>query len=41
VDYSVQTYVDFLGEFLRTIHVQEFTLAGESLGGMDLGAVFD
>jgi len=33
VDYSVQTYVDFLGEFLRTIHVREFTLAGESLGG--------
>jgi pimeloyl-ACP methyl ester carboxylesterase len=33
VDYSIQTYVDFLGEFLRTLNVQEFTLAGESLGG--------
>jgi triacylglycerol lipase len=33
VDYSVQTYVDFLGEFLRTLNVHEFTLAGESLGG--------
>jgi pimeloyl-ACP methyl ester carboxylesterase len=33
VDYSIQTYVDFLGEFLRTLHVKEFTLAGESLGG--------
>jgi len=33
VDYSIQTYVDFLGEFLRTLKIQEFTLAGESLGG--------
>jgi pimeloyl-ACP methyl ester carboxylesterase len=33
VDYSIQTYVDFLGEFLRTLNVHEFTLAGESLGG--------
>jgi pimeloyl-ACP methyl ester carboxylesterase len=33
IDYSVQTYVDFLGEFLRTLNVHEFTLAGESLGG--------
>jgi pimeloyl-ACP methyl ester carboxylesterase len=33
IDYSIQTYVDFLGEFLRTINVREFTLAGESLGG--------
>ncbi len=32
IDYSVQTYVDFLGEFLRTLKVHEFTLAGESLG---------
>jgi triacylglycerol lipase len=32
VDYSIQTYVDFLGEFLRTLNVHEFTLAGESLG---------
>ncbi len=33
IDYSIQTYVDFLGEFLRTLKVREFTLAGESLGG--------
>jgi pimeloyl-ACP methyl ester carboxylesterase len=33
IDYSIQTYVDFLGEFLKTLHVQEFTLVGESLGG--------
>jgi triacylglycerol lipase len=33
IDYSIQTYVDFLGEFLRAINVHEFTLAGESLGG--------
>lgn len=33
VDYSIQTYVDFLGEFLRTLKVDRFDLAGESLGG--------
>ena len=33
IDYDIQTFVDFLGEFLRTMHVQHFTLAGESLGG--------
>ena len=33
IDYSIQTYVDFLGEFLRTLHVDRFSLAGESLGG--------
>jgi pimeloyl-ACP methyl ester carboxylesterase len=33
IDYSIQTYVDFLGEFLRTLKVREFTLVGESLGG--------
>ena len=33
IDYSVQTEVDFLGEFLRTLKVKEFTLAGESMGG--------
>src|SRR5258708_19861845 len=33
VDYSVQTFVDFLDEFLRTLRVQQFTLAGESLCG--------
>jgi pimeloyl-ACP methyl ester carboxylesterase len=33
VDYSIQTFVDFLGEFLRTLGVKQFSLAGESLGG--------
>jgi len=33
IDYSVQTFVDFLGEFLRTLKVERFDLAGESLGG--------
>jgi pimeloyl-ACP methyl ester carboxylesterase len=33
VDYSIQTFVDFLGEFLRTLNIHEFALAGESLGG--------
>lgn len=33
IDYSVQTYVDFLGEFLRTLRIDRFDLAGESLGG--------
>jgi pimeloyl-ACP methyl ester carboxylesterase len=33
IDYSIQTYVDFLGEFLRTLNIHEFTLVGESLGG--------
>jgi pimeloyl-ACP methyl ester carboxylesterase len=33
IDYSIQTFVDFLGEFLRTLKVEKFDLAGESLGG--------
>jgi triacylglycerol lipase len=33
IDYSIQTYVDFLGEFLRVLKVNQFTLIGESLGG--------
>jgi pimeloyl-ACP methyl ester carboxylesterase len=33
IDYSIQTFVDFLGEFLRVMKVDHFTLAGESLGG--------
>lgn len=33
IDYSIQTWVDFLGEFLRTMHVNHYVLAGESLGG--------
>jgi pimeloyl-ACP methyl ester carboxylesterase len=37
-DYSVQTFVDFLGEYLRVMHVTKFDLAGESLGGWVVGA---
>jgi pimeloyl-ACP methyl ester carboxylesterase len=33
IEYRVQTYVDFLAEFLRTLHITHFDLAGESLGG--------
>jgi pimeloyl-ACP methyl ester carboxylesterase len=33
IEYRVQTYVEFLAEFLRTIGVTRFDLAGESLGG--------
>jgi pimeloyl-ACP methyl ester carboxylesterase len=33
IDYGIQTWVDFLGEFLRAKKVGNFTLAGESLGG--------
>ena len=33
IDYGIQTWVDFLGEFLREKKVGQFTLAGESLGG--------
>jgi triacylglycerol lipase len=33
INYRIQTFVDFLGEFLRIKGVQHFTLAGESLGG--------
>lgn len=33
IDYKIQTFVDFLGEFLRVKGVQHFDLAGESLGG--------
>jgi 2-hydroxy-6-oxonona-2,4-dienedioate hydrolase len=33
IDYSIQTFVDFLGEFLRAKHVEHFTLDGESMGG--------
>lgn len=33
VDYNVQIWVDFLGEFLREAKVRDFALAGESLGG--------
>ncbi|MFT4047779.1 MAG: alpha/beta hydrolase [Solimonas sp.] len=33
VDYSIQLWVDTLGEFLRQKNVTRFTLVGESLGG--------
>jgi pimeloyl-ACP methyl ester carboxylesterase len=33
IDYGIQTWVDFLGEFLRMEKVRDFTLVGESLGG--------
>jgi len=33
LDYSVQTYVDFLNEFLRQLKVGKVSLVGESLGG--------
>jgi triacylglycerol lipase len=33
IDYSIQTFVDFLGEFLRELKVDSFSLAGESMGG--------
>ena len=30
IDYSIQTYVDFLGEFLRTLHIEKFDLAAKA-----------
>ena len=33
LDYSVQTYVDFMNEFLRQLKVERVSLVGESLGG--------
>lgn len=33
IDYTIQTWVDFLGEFLRAKQVGDFALVGESLGG--------
>jgi len=33
LDYSIQTYVDFLNEFLRQLKVERASLVGESLGG--------
>jgi pimeloyl-ACP methyl ester carboxylesterase len=33
LDYSIQTYVDFLNEYLRQLRVEKATLVGESLGG--------
>jgi len=36
-DYSIQTYVDFLNEFLPAIESGEASLVGESLGGWIAG----
>jgi pimeloyl-ACP methyl ester carboxylesterase len=33
MDYSIQTYVDFLNEFLHQVKIQKASLMGESLGG--------
>ncbi len=33
LDYNIQTYVDFLSEFLRELKVEKASLVGESLGG--------
>lgn len=37
LDYSVQTYVDFLNEFLRDLKVEKASFVGESLGGWICG----
>jgi pimeloyl-ACP methyl ester carboxylesterase len=33
IDYHIQTFVDFMGEFLRIKGIKHFALAGESVGG--------
>lgn len=33
IDYTIQTYVDFLNEFLQELKVEKASLVGESLGG--------
>ena len=33
IDYSIQTYVDFLNEFLHQLKIEKANLVGESLGG--------
>lgn len=33
LDYNIQTYVDFLNEFLHQLKIEKATLMGESLGG--------
>jgi len=37
LDYSIQTYVDFLNEFLRQLKVEKTSLVGQSLGGWIAG----
>jgi pimeloyl-ACP methyl ester carboxylesterase len=36
-DYSIQTYVDFMNEFLRDLKVERASFVGESLGGWICG----
>ncbi len=38
IEYRVQTYVEFLAEFLRTLGITRFDLLGESLGGWTAAA---
>lgn len=33
LDYKIQTYIDFLNEFLRELKIEKASLVGESLGG--------
>lgn len=33
IEFRIQTFVDFLGEFLRVKEIDQFILAGQSLGG--------
>jgi len=33
LDYNIQTFVDFLNEFLRDLKIEKTTVVGESLGG--------
>lgn len=37
LDYKIQTYVDFLNEFLRQLKIDRATLVGESMGGWIAG----
>jgi len=37
IDYSIQTYVDFLNELLRQLKVEKASFVGESLGGWICG----
>jgi pimeloyl-ACP methyl ester carboxylesterase len=38
IEYHVQTYVEWLAEFLRTLGITKFDLLGESLGGWTAAA---
>jgi pimeloyl-ACP methyl ester carboxylesterase len=37
LDYSIQTYVDFLNEYLRQLKVEKASIVGESMGGWIAG----